>query len=208
MKKNNKVKINNIFSDLILGHKISLLIIFLICILISFSYNNIYKSAYYNYSIKLETGQINYIENNLGDTSDQLSTRTYKKILFKKLRQMPKNVKDKKISYSGENNFFLISFNSFGRNKINLENFLNDTNTEIKEETLQDIMRIYENAMWSRNEEKYFDFNQVLELFEKNYPNIDARLPLDSFIEFKINEMNYKSSTEAKLNRLKYTIDN
>lgn len=208
MTKKNKVQINSIFSDLIVRHKLSMLLIFLACILISYSYNNIFKTVFSNYSIELNIGQVKILA--IGSDSSQPNTQIYKKIIFQQLKKLPHNVQNKKIIYMDITNTILVSFDSIGKNVIKLENFnfVETINTEIKKQTYQNIVGMYENALWNRELKQYFDFNQVLDLFETNYPNIDTRLPLDSFIEFKVNEMNAKSSMEAKLRRLKYTIDN
>ena len=213
--KKNKVKINGIFVDLILKYKISILIIFSVCILASFFYNNYYKIVSVNYSINVEIASLNgrddvNSEANVPINLEELELKSllYKKIISQYLNRLPKNVKDKEIIFNKETYSFYISFISIGEKVINVSDFLRSSNSNIRREQLKDIDRMYKDALWNSQQEEYFEFYNILEILNTNYPNIDFELPVDRFIEINKNEINQKSSASVNLKKLKYLIDN
>ena len=141
-KKKKVIEFNQLSKNLVFKNKISVLIIFMLTLSASFTYNKYFKDIKYEYSIKITASQTwiseSEIVNNLYE-----SEKLYQYPLKNYLNKLPPNVRDKNFTFNSKSGAMNLSFNSFGPEPLNVDNFLNLINKEAQDNVFKQINSVY-----------------------------------------------------------------
>ena len=187
-KKKKIISINNIFTNLIIKNKKTLLFLFLISIFTSYVYNNHFKTIINKYTVIISFSELWISEDEI--IEDVIEPKNfYKTAISSFLHKLPPSVENKRVNIS-ENGDISVYFESTGDSQFKAPPIIEYLNNESRRAVYKKLVTLKRNSERMLVAEKDFNFDTI---------NDDLRLyPLMYKIK-KIEEaMNKQNSIYAK----------
>lgn len=160
--KDNSIEINNVFTDLILKNKISIIFLFLITTITSYLYNNHYKSITFKYLINIQVSELWISKDSIIEMKGPKDL--HKILLNKYLMNLPSNTQKKIYTFDKESGVLKITLKSIGKNQIDLSDTLFYLNDNSRNALLKRFKTLLKNNNENVNLDKDFNREIVMKL--------------------------------------------
>ena len=204
-KKKNVISVNNIFTNLVIKNKKTLIFLFLISIFTSYVYNNHFKTIINNYSIVINFSELWISENEI--IEDVLEPKNfYKKAISSYLKNLPSNI-DNKFFTSDEFGNIKVSFISIGDSQAEIPDITRYLNNESKKAVYKKLITLQRNSKRLTVAEKDFNFETMKEDLQL-YPLMYKIQKIEEAMNKQNSIYTRKLEQQNQQEELKYYIDN
>ena len=179
--KDNSIEINNIFTDLIFKNKIAIIFLFLITIIISYLYNNHFKTIVFKYLINIQVAQVWVSEDSVIEIPTPKDL--YRVLLNKYLEDLPPNTQKKFYNYDKKTGVLKLTLESFGENQIDMSNLLEYLNDESRSALLKRFNTLLRNNSENINRNLELDKEVMMKLLvqQNNVDESDLKYYIQNF---------------------------